>query len=193
MHFLVFSSSFCSVLDGIKAKAKQPNTLRWFTEGFSPHHASYGVVLCKADVGGMLMSYTTVAMASAQKSIGKLLLLSILWAISTIFLFFLSTTLFYQGVQGAVRSLLMPTLSQQDEKSCEVNSPPMSIRRALILSLVYLSTVAWNFRKMMKVSDYCLMKYTQHLRVQSSIKRAKNLLPSRELDCIGQHKSALMS
>ncbi|MFS7902852.1 hypothetical protein Hanom_Chr01g00016201 [Helianthus anomalus] len=71
-------------------------------------------------------------------------------------LFLRSTTLFCCGVYGAVSCRTISLTLQNSIKACDVNSPPLSVRKNLIFNPVSFSTVAL---KPLKISNASLFAF----------------------------------
>ena len=85
-------------------------------------------------------SCTVQLIASYQKLFGIFFSEIILRTIFIIVLFFRSVSPFCRGVFVAVSCLCIPFTSQKLVNSCDVNSPPRSVRKALINEFISFST-----------------------------------------------------
>lgn len=84
--------------------------------------------------------------------------INMLCIFSTSILFLRSVVPFCWGVWICVKCQLMPWWSQYSKKALEVNSPPRSILRALILCPISVSTSALNVQNLPNVSSLVFRK-----------------------------------
>jgi hypothetical protein len=92
-------------------------------------------------------------------------------------LFFLSSTSFCCGIEGDVRSCIIPLSLQKQSKLLFKYYPPLSVLNDLILQLSKFSTPALKFLNLSKVSSFVLSKRRYEYLDKSSIKVIKYLLP----------------
>jgi hypothetical protein len=113
-----------------------------------------------------------MCIASLQKMSDSLESFNIVLSISFTILFFLSSTRFCCGVLDAKKCLLIPCISQNFLDSFEVNSPPLSYRKHLILRFVRLVSFSTSSLKILNLSiasDFFFRKEPYVILVYSSI------------------------
>jgi len=87
----------------------------------------------------------------------------------------------------------MPSLLQNSSNALEVNSPPLSVRKQIMLSPASFSTSALKLLNKERVSDFSLKKCVQVLHDKSSIKLRIYLLLLLDVGRICQHELAIAS
>ena len=133
-YYLLFGRvEFCYFIVGNMYKHRHPKIFRWLTSGFSPLNIYSGVLFPRALSVILLWTSTVVIYASSHRFLGKPWSWIMVFIASMIFLFFLHSTPFYLGLWGVLISLLFPASLQKYLNSFEVNSPPFSYLKVLIL------------------------------------------------------------
>jgi hypothetical protein len=94
-------------------------------------------------------------------------------AISCIVLFFLSMTPFCLGVLAIENCLFIPCSPQKSMNYFDVNSPPLSNLKHLILKFIFVSTISLYILKCPNPSDFFLRNQNTFILVYSSITSMK--------------------
>ena len=138
----------------------QPNIFRWLTSCFSLENIYSGVLFPRILWEILLCTYIVVLATSAHRYIGR----SWSWIMNHSFYNFHDRSILpfchtiFLWIMGMVSSLLIPCSLQYSLNSLDVNSPPLSDLKILILFTERFSTRALNSLNFSKTSSLFFKK-----------------------------------